>query len=71
MKYKIINVINNIKIKNKLILTYLIVTIATVSIVGTYLTTQMTSIVVNRAIDEAENNSNIIQHRWENSVEIY
>lgn len=71
MKYKIINVINNIKIKNKLILTYLIVTIATVSIVGTYLTTQMTSIVINRAIDEAENNSNIIQHRWENSVEIY
>ena len=65
MKYKIKNLINNIKIKNKLILTYLIVTIATVSIVGTYLTTQMTNIVVNRAIYEAENNSNIMQHRLE------
>ena len=65
MKYKIGSLFNNIKIKNKLILTYLIVTIATVSIVGTYLTTQMTEIVLNRAIDEAENNSNIIQHRLE------
>lgn len=65
MKYKIKNVINNIKIKNKLILTYLIVTIATVAIVGTYLTTQMTNIVVSRAIDESENNSKIIQHRLE------
>lgn len=63
--WKIKNVINNVKIRNKLILTYLIVTIITVSIVGTYLTTQMTTIVVNRAVDEAENNSKIIQHRLE------
>jgi two-component system sensor histidine kinase YesM len=65
MKYKIKSLINNLKIKNKLILTYLIVTIATVSIVGTYLTTQMTTIVVNRAVGEAENNTKIIQHRLE------
>lgn len=63
--WRIKNIINNLKIKNKLILTYLIVTIATVSIVGTYLTTQMTTIVVNRAVDEAENNTKIIQHRLE------
>jgi len=68
MKYnnwRIKNLINNLKIRNKLILTYLIVTITTVSIVGTYLTTQMTTIVVNRAVDEAENNSKIIEHRLE------
>ncbi|OOM82461.1 sensor histidine kinase YpdA [Clostridium puniceum] len=63
--WRIKNLINNVKIRNKLILTYLIVTIATVSIVGTYLTTQMTTIVVNRAVDEAENNSKTIQHRLE------
>lgn len=65
MKHKMKSLINNIKIKNKLILTYLIVTIATVSIVGTYLTTKMTTIVVNRAIDEAENSSKIMQRRLE------
>ncbi|WP_160683344.1 sensor histidine kinase [Clostridium sp. C2-6-12] len=65
MKYTMKSLINNLKIKNKLILTYLIVTVLTVSIVGTYLTTQMTTIVVNRAVDEAENNTKIIQHRLE------
>jgi len=64
-KWKIKNLINNLKIRNKLILTYLIVTILTVSIVGTYLTTQMTTIVVNRAVEQSENNSKIIQHRLE------
>lgn len=64
-KWTIKNLINNLKIRNKLILTYLIVTILTVSIVGTYLTTQMTTIVVNRAVEESENNSRIIQHRLE------
>jgi two-component system, sensor histidine kinase YesM len=64
-KWTIKNLINNLKIRNKLILTYLIVTISTVSIVGTYLTTQMTTIVVNRAVEESENNSKIIQHRLE------
>lgn len=64
-KWTIKNIINNLKIRNKLILTYLIVTILTVSIVGTYLTTQMTTIVVNRAVEESENNSKIIQHRLE------
>ncbi|MDR3593718.1 sensor histidine kinase [Clostridium sp.] len=65
MKNKIRVICNNIKIKNKLILTYLIVTIATASIVGTYLTTQMTDVIVNRAIENSENNSNTIQNRLE------
>lgn len=65
MKKNIRIIINNIKIKNKLIYTYLIVTIATALIVGTYLTTQMTNVIVNRAIENAENNSNTIRNRLE------
>ncbi|MFT8347381.1 histidine kinase [Clostridium saccharoperbutylacetonicum] len=65
MKKNIRIIINNIKIKNKLIYTYLIVTIATAFIVGTYLTTQMTNVIVNRAIEDAENNSNTIRNRLE------
>ncbi|AGF54089.1 two-component system sensor histidine kinase YesM [Clostridium saccharoperbutylacetonicum] len=65
MKKNIRIIINNIKIKNKLIYTYLIVTIATALIVGTYLTTQMTNVIVNRAIENAENNSDTIRNRLE------
>lgn len=63
-------IINNLKIKNKLILTYLIVAIITVSVVGIYLTTRMTEIVINRAINEAENNANTMQYRLEEIIKL-
>lgn len=66
---KIINIIclffNNIKIRNKLIITYLIVAVSTVSIVCIYLTKRMNEIVVNRAISGAEENVNVMQYRLE------
>lgn len=57
--------INNIKIENKLIITYLIVAIATVSIVATYLTVEMNSTVITNAITEGENNVSTMHYRIE------
>ena len=63
MRNKVTLCLNNIKIRNKLIITYLIVAIATVSIVCIYLTNRMNSIIVNKAITEAEKNVGIIEYR--------
>ncbi|MDS0527818.1 sensor histidine kinase [Clostridium sp. SHJSY1] len=65
MKNKIKTIVNNINIRNKLILTYLIVAIATVSVVGIYSSMKMTQIVINRAINEAKTNADTMQHRLE------
>jgi two-component system sensor histidine kinase YesM len=62
--------VNNIKIRNKLILTYLIVAIATVSVVGVYSTKKMTDIVINRAINEAQTNADTMQHRLEEILKL-
>lgn len=65
-----INIVNNLKIKNKLVLTYLIVAITTVSVVGIYLTTRMTEIVITKSISEAENNANTMQYRLEEIIKL-
>ncbi len=62
--------VNNIKIRNKLILTYLIVAIATVSVVGIYSTRKMTDIVIDRAINEARTNADTMQHRLEEILKL-
>lgn len=67
---KIIYRFNNIKIRNKLIITYLIVAISTVSIVCVYLTNKMNEIVVNMAISEAEENMKIMQYRLEEIMKV-
>lgn len=63
MHNKIKTFSSNVKIKNKLILSYLFVAIATVTIVSMYLTVRMNDIVVNNAITEGENNANTMQYR--------
>lgn len=65
MKKRIKAIVNNINIRNKLILTYLIVAVATVSVVGIYSSIKMTQIVINRAINEAKTNADTMQHRLE------
>lgn len=70
MRYKFSMLINNMKIKNKLILTYLIVAITTVSVVGIYLTNKMTNIVINKSITEAESNAKSMQNRVEEVIRI-
>ena len=67
---KMRNIINNLKIKNKLVVTYLIVAITTVSVVGIYLTTRMTDIVINKSISQAENNANTMQYRLEEIIKL-
>ncbi|NOW06630.1 cache domain-containing sensor histidine kinase [Clostridium beijerinckii] len=70
MKDKIKLFINSIKIRNKLILAYLIVVIITVSLVSIYLTVRMNEIVVNKSITDAENNVNTMQYRLEEITKI-
>lgn len=70
MREKLIKILNNMNIKNKLILTYLIVAITTVSVVGSYLTNKITEVVVNQAISEAENNANTMQYRVEEVIRL-
>lgn len=67
---KIAILFNNIKIRNKLIITYLIVAISTVSIVCIYLTKKINEIVVNRAIYEAEQNVKVMQYRFEEIIKL-
>lgn len=55
--------LDNIKIRNKLIITYLIVAIATVSIVCIYLTNRMNTIIVNKAMNEAQKDVDIMEYR--------
>lgn len=63
MRNRVTLYFDNVKIRNKLIATYLIVAIATVSIVCIYLTNRMNTIIVNRAITEAEKNIDIMEYR--------
>ena len=52
------NIINNMKIRTKLIISYLSIVIVTVLIVGVYLTSRMNNIVVENAIKEGRYNNN-------------
>jgi len=70
MKEKIKLFVNSIKIRNKLILAYLIVVIITVSLVSIYLTVRMNQIVVNKSIADAENNVNTMQYRLEEITKV-
>ena len=63
MLNKVKRIFNNIKIRNKLIITYLIVAITTISIVSIYLTKKINVVVVNDAIAEAEKNVDIMEQR--------
>jgi two-component system sensor histidine kinase YesM len=65
MKNRVVKIFNNIKIRNKLIITYLIVAIATVSIVSVYLTIKMNDVVSNNATENAENNVNTMKYQLE------
>lgn len=62
--------INDMKIRNKLIFTYLIVAITTVSIAGVYLTNKMTDIVVNKSITEAYTNVESMKNRMEEVINL-
>lgn len=70
MREKVKLFINSIKIRNKLILAYLIVVIVTVSLVSIYLTVRMNQIVVNKSIADAENNVNTMQYRLEEITKV-
>jgi len=70
MKDKLKLFINSIKIRNKLILAYLIVVIVTVALVSIYLTVRMNQIVVNKSIADAENNVNTMQYRLEEITKV-
>lgn len=70
MKEKIELFFNNIKIKNKLILSYLIVAFATVSIVSTYLTVRMNKIVVDKSINDAASHVNTMRYNLEETLKL-
>lgn len=59
------NVINNMKIRSKLIISYLLIVIVTVVIIGGYLTSRMNNIVVQNAISEGRYNNKTIKSRME------
>lgn len=63
---KIINkIVNSISINTKLILTYIIVAIITVSVIGVYSAKKMKEIVINKSVNEARTNVNIMQYRMD------
>ena len=70
MKKIIYELSNNMKIKNKLMITYLTVVIATVSIVGIYLTNRITDVLTNNAITQAENNAETMKYRFEEVIKL-
>ena len=59
------NIINNMKIRTKLIISYLSIVIVTVLIVGVYLISRMNNIVVENAIKEVRYNNNSVKSRME------
>ncbi|WP_370830680.1 sensor histidine kinase [Clostridium sp.] len=64
------NIINNMKIRTKLIISYLSIVIVTVLIVGVYLTSRMNNIVVENAIKEGRYNNNSIKSRMEEVLKL-
>ncbi len=70
MKNLVEEVSNNFKIRNKLILTYLIVAIITVSVIAIYSDSKMKEIVINRDIAESKSDVDIMQNRLEESLKI-
>lgn len=68
---KLIRSINNsMKIRTKLVVSYLSIVIITVLIVGIYLTSRMNSIVVENAIKEGRNNNNSVKSRMEEVLKL-
>ena len=64
------NVINNMKIRSKFIISYLLIVIVTVVIIGGYLTSRMNNIVVQNAISEGRYNNKTIKSRMEESLKL-
>lgn len=60
------NVINNMKIRSKLIISYLLIVIVTVVIIGGYLTSRMNNIVVQNAISEGDIIIKLLKVEWRN-----
>lgn len=69
MKY-IKSIINGMKIRTKLVVSYLSIVIITVLIVGIYLTSRMNSIVVQNAIKEGRYNNNSVKSRMEEVLKL-
>lgn len=70
MKNLVEEISNDFKIRNKLILTYLIVAIITVSVIAIYSDSKMKEIVINRDIAESKSDVDIMQNRLEESLKI-
>lgn len=64
------NIINNMKIRTKLIISYLSIVIGTVLIVGVYLISRMNNIVVENAIKEGRYNNNSVKSRMEEVLKL-
>ena len=64
------NVINNMKIRSKLIISYLLIVIVTVVIIGGYLTSRMNNIVVQKEISEGRYNNKTIKRRMEEALKL-
>ena len=64
------NIINNMKIRTKLIISYLSIVIVTVLIVGVYLTSRMNNIVVENAVKEGRYNNNSVKSRMEEVLKL-
>ena len=65
------NIINNMKIRTKLIISYLSIVIVTVLIVGVYLTSRMNNIVVENAMKEGRRyNNNSVKSRMEEVLKL-
>ena len=64
------NIINNMKIRTKLIISYLSIVIVTVLIVGVYLTSGMNNIVVENAVKEGRYNNNSVKSRMEELLKL-
>lgn len=63
-------IINNMKIRSKLIISYLLIVIVTIVIVGGYLTKKMNNIVIENAINEGRYNNNSIKERLEEMLNL-
>ena len=64
------NIINNMKIRTKLIISYLSIVIVTVLIVGVYLISRMNNIVVENAIKEGRYNNKSVKSRMEEVLKL-
>lgn len=67
---KLKNKINNLKIRKKLIFSYVIVVLLPVLIVGMYLTSGMRKMVMDKALNEAYTNADRIQDRLTEVIKI-